>query len=152
MATFAYICVIMQLVPEPVLPAGSWPTNLVIGYVGGYTYEVSLRKAREHLHAACTRWTIVCQQQQRLSARTDPAAACFHALCVSAFALLSAVAEAFDRRLPHQCQGRCFGVADTLWTSHWLAIKIHQKVLAVCELQQCKDVDCNITEPALHCF
>ena len=55
MAPFAYFGVIVQLVPEPVLPAGSWPTNLVIGYVGGYTYEVSLRKAREHSYAACTR-------------------------------------------------------------------------------------------------
>jgi len=30
-------------VPKPVLPSGSWPANLVIGYVGGYTYEVALQ-------------------------------------------------------------------------------------------------------------
>ena len=31
----------MQVLPEPALPPGSWPTNLVIGYVAGYNYEVS---------------------------------------------------------------------------------------------------------------
>lgn len=36
LATFAS----MQVLPEPALPAGSWPNNLVVGYVGGYTYEV----------------------------------------------------------------------------------------------------------------
>ena len=30
----------MQVLPDPALPAGSWPKNLVVGYVGGYTYEV----------------------------------------------------------------------------------------------------------------
>ena len=30
----------MQVLPEPALPAGNWPKNLVVGYVGGYTYEV----------------------------------------------------------------------------------------------------------------
>ncbi|KAL0021043.1 hypothetical protein WJX77_012162 [Trebouxia sp. C0004] len=29
-----------QILPKPVLPSGSWPSNLVIGYAGGYTYEV----------------------------------------------------------------------------------------------------------------
>lgn len=29
-----------QVLPEPALPAGSWPNNLVIGYVGGYTYDI----------------------------------------------------------------------------------------------------------------
>ena len=32
---------IMQVLPSPALPVGGWPKNLVVGYVGGYTYEAS---------------------------------------------------------------------------------------------------------------
>ena len=39
----------LQVLPAPSLPAGSWPKNLVIGYVGGYTYEVSLFNNQEDM-------------------------------------------------------------------------------------------------------
>ena len=30
----------VQVLPEPALPHGRWPQNLVVGYAAGYTYEV----------------------------------------------------------------------------------------------------------------
>ena len=105
------------------LPAGRWPKNLVIGYAGGYTYEVGipcyyLRDLLWHCHL------LVSKPAGESSVVTR------HRSGMQLNVVLYAVAEAIDHWLFGECQGRHSGPSDPKCAHPQSSCAVHEQVHA----------------------